>query len=52
MVLDRDLTFSEAEVTFDNPLQEPPVIPSNNGAGNRNQSGNGGGLGLPPFFLQ
>ena len=53
MVLDRDLHFTEAEVTFDNPLQRPGVN-VNVGTGpdpNRNRGNtNSGGLGrFPPF---
>ncbi len=53
MVLDRDLYFTEAEVTFDNPLQRPSVN-VNVGTGpdpNRNRGNtNSGGLGrFPPF---
>ena len=49
MVLDRDLHFTEAEVTFDDPLRRP----GGNGGGpdpNRNRSNSGGSLGrFPPF---
>ena len=51
MVLDRDLTFTEAEVTFDDPLQRPVIPSSGTPNGNRNQPDHRGGLGLPPFFL-
>ena len=51
MVLDRDLYFTEAEVTFDDPLRRPGG--NANGGGpdpNRNRSNSGGSLGrFPPF---
>jgi type IV secretion system protein VirB10 len=52
MVLDRDLTFTEVEMTFADPLQRVPPIPSRNApAGNRNQPNNQDPLGVPPLFF-
>ena len=51
MVLDRDLTFTDEEMTFANPLQQP-VIPAQQGPANDDRRNDGGLLGLPPFFYR
>jgi len=52
MVLDRDLIFTPAEMTFSDPLQRPPAVPSRSvPANNRNQPGNQDPLGVPPLFF-
>ena len=49
MVLDRDLFFSEEEVTFVDPLRGTGAPPTR-GAPQGRQQGGGGILGFPPFF--
>jgi type IV secretion system protein VirB10 len=52
MVLDRDLTFTEAEMTFADPLQRVPAVPSRGApANNRSQPDNQDRLGVPPLFF-
>ena len=49
MVLDRDLYFTEAEVTFENAVSGRPVDVGNGPDPNRNRSNKGGRLGRFPF---
>jgi hypothetical protein len=46
MVLDRDLSFTDQEMTFANPLQGPPTFPPSYPA-NRNPQDNRGFPGFP-----
>jgi type IV secretion system protein VirB10 len=51
MVLDRDLTFTETEMKFADPLLRPPVVPSRNVPANDRDQVDNRNLPGPPLFF-